>query len=159
MTGLYMLAQYVGMNGESIVNDEQKAQFQANIEMHDFSEGNVGVGGATAVAPDIYVTYRGEETVIPMPIVELDINGDLMEEKTKSWLSKKTMAKIADVTIENKLTAGMVFNPTELAKDPHEIMAEKLNISDKEALTLYKKQVQEGTYVPVKEPAIFELRE
>ena len=53
----------------------------------------------------------------------------------------------------------MVFNPTELAKDPHEIMAEKLNISDKEALTLYKKQVQEGTYVPEKEPAIFELSE
>ena len=44
----------------------------------------------------------------------------------------------------------MVFNPTELAKDPHEIMAEKLNISDKEALTLYKKQVQEGTYLPSK---------
>ena len=30
----------------------------------------------------------------------------------------------------------MVFNPTDLAKDPHEIMAEKLNISDKEALVI-----------------------
>ena len=53
---------------------------------------------------------------------------------------------------------GYGFNPTELAKDPHEIMAEKLNISHKEAFALYKKQVQEGTYVPPKEPAIFELR-
>ena len=39
------------MNGESIVNDEQEAQFQANIEMHDFSEGNVGAGGVERPEP------------------------------------------------------------------------------------------------------------
>ena len=46
-----MLAQYVGMNDESIVNDEQKAQFKANIEMHDFGEGNVGAGGVERPEP------------------------------------------------------------------------------------------------------------
>ena len=69
------------------------------------------------------------------------------------------MNKIADLTISSKITTGMIFNPTEFAKDPHEIMAEQLNISTEEALELYKTQVKDGVYVPPKDPSIFELRE
>ena len=83
-----------------------------------------------------------------------------MVEKTKDWLSESTLKKVADLTIiPNKMTTGMIFNPKSIDKDPHEIMAEELNISSQEAMDIYKTKVANGTYVPPKEPSIIELRE
>ena len=80
--------------------------------------------------------------------------------KKQKILSESTLKKVADLTIiPNKMTTGMIFNPKNIDKDPHEIMAEDLNISNQEAMAIYKMKVANGTYVPIKEPNVVELRE
>ena len=43
------------------------------------------------------------------------------------------LKKVEDLTLGNKLTSGLIFNPNEIVKDPHEVMAEQLNISSEKA--------------------------